>query len=415
MLKPSTTAPINSSSFQFEPKRATYSPINALTLAKICELTYCEGKCEGSRKDECEAKWRVEVETQIKQGWSFPNCHILSPNDEDTQGFIMGNQDVIILAFRGTTNIQDWRTNLKIGQASVCVGKVHAGFWKALNVVWSEIIKTIHSFRDKEQPIFVTGHSLGGALATLATAKLLGLCEPCNAGCIADMALATERHCTLQTRDALRLTGDSNKSDCVKGLYTFGSPRVGDSKFTTWFDNQFKTSTFRFVNNCDIVTQVALKKTFGSSFEYDHVGLIYYFDGTGRLFDQILPWKYFKFRFRLQVKAEMIWQGCKCWSKAQMDSLEADVQPPSSHADTDHESQFKETDLQIPWLNGVMHLLTKLADHEIEKYVSCLEPYPQPTSIVQAPNFASQVVKVAEQVKQLPKTLRAITPRSTGC
>jgi len=47
--------------------------------------------------------------------------------------------------------------------------------------------------------MIVTGHSLGGAIATLAVAELI------------------------------------SKGIQVDNLYTFGSPRVGDSNFISWF------------------------------------------------------------------------------------------------------------------------------------------------------------------------------------
>ena len=76
-------------------------------------------------------------------------------------------------------------------------GKVHLGIATALDFVWD-------SFKDRisaDRPLFITGHSLGGGLATLAAARLS------------------------QGRD-------------VHGVYTFGSPRVGDSEFAQQFQTE---------------------------------------------------------------------------------------------------------------------------------------------------------------------------------
>ena len=63
----------------------------------------------------------------------------------------------------------------------------------------------------------ITGHSLGGALATHAAAHLL------SQGINVDM------------------------------LYTFGSPRVGDNKFSTWFDALLKNTKVRVTHGRDPV------------------------------------------------------------------------------------------------------------------------------------------------------------------
>lgn len=64
----------------------------------------------------------------------------------------------------------------------------------------------------------MTGHSLGGALATHAAIQLLSENIP------------------------------------VDQFYTFGSPRVGDNKFSTWFDSYLKTNNrFRVTHGRDPV------------------------------------------------------------------------------------------------------------------------------------------------------------------
>jgi triacylglycerol lipase len=62
----------------------------------------------------------------------------------------------------------------------------------------------------------------------------------------------------------------------VNGLYTFGQPRVGDNRFTGNFDQRFKTKTFRFVNDADIVTRIPPR-----SLGYLTEGQLVYFDGNG--------------------------------------------------------------------------------------------------------------------------------------
>ena len=50
--------------------------------------------------------------------------------------------------------------------------KVHRGFNAALKSVWTDVVAEIRRLRTNNQTIWVTDHSLGGALATLAAARL---------------------------------------------------------------------------------------------------------------------------------------------------------------------------------------------------------------------------------------------------
>jgi len=87
----------------------------------------------------------------------------------DTQAAVMADDDRCILAFRGTESIADWLTDMDVFKEPGVYGRVHQGFQGALNDVWPEIAPVLAGLSDRE--LFVTGHSLGAALATLATAE----------------------------------------------------------------------------------------------------------------------------------------------------------------------------------------------------------------------------------------------------
>lgn len=97
-------------------------------------------------------------------------------------------------------------------------GRVHSGFKTALEEVWNVLQPEIARLQTQDVKIWLTGHSLGAALATLAADRLPD----------------------------------------VQGLYTFGSPRLGDRDFQA----HFRVPAYRVVNGDDIVPTVPGKGPF---------------------------------------------------------------------------------------------------------------------------------------------------------
>ena len=117
--------------------------------------------------------------------------------DKDgTQVYCWLDNNIACVAFRGTepTQWSDIKADLKIRKVKCPTGFVHRGFRDALNEVWDDVSKWLTA--QKKEDVFFTGHSLGGALATLAAS----------------------RWNTITTH-----------------LYTYGSPRVGGRKFVKSF------------------------------------------------------------------------------------------------------------------------------------------------------------------------------------
>ena len=170
-------------------------------------------------------------------------------NRSGTQCFIASNSRFAIIAFRGSEiwkrnerfdpgqAIADFKTNIDIRLSDwIRGGRVHSGFKAALDDVWEEMLPEIKILEAQGIKIWVTGHSLGAALATLAADRLLD----------------------------------------VQGLYTFGSPRVGDQEF----QSRFQLKAFRVVNGNDIVTSMPAKNP------YHHVGELKFIDPKGGIKDQ---------------------------------------------------------------------------------------------------------------------------------
>jgi predicted lipase len=113
-------------------------------------------------------------------------------------------------------------------------GTVHCGFCEAYGHVEAQIRKTIADlYFQMPRQIYITGHSLGGALANIAALDLTNY--------MSDLA---EKYPSAPF-DRFKVTG----------LYTFGAPRVFDANGASFMDEKVKQH-FRFVFGNDLVVKV---------------------------------------------------------------------------------------------------------------------------------------------------------------
>jgi pimeloyl-ACP methyl ester carboxylesterase len=168
----------------------------------------------------------------------------------DTQGFVLRDQHkhspYIIIAFRGTDvswKMEGWRTSLiaTLGTAPWLKVKhkrlkAHLGFVRAYGAVRAEVVAAVKDV--KPDRIYVTGYSMGAALATLAALHI--------------QARFPSLHVT---------------------MYSFASPCIGDHDFARVYDETVPDS-HRVVHDGDLVPDLRLlfEHELPVRFECYHVG-----------------------------------------------------------------------------------------------------------------------------------------------
>jgi triacylglycerol lipase len=211
------------------------TPEQLLTFAKIAATTYDNPK---DSKNKFKAL-----------GYSIVEFFDI----DGAQAYLLKGVDAHVLSFRGTevTQKSDVLADLKAGKnVEASGGKVHVGFKGEINKVWPAITKSLADI----DTLYITGHSLGAAMATIAASRI-------------------------QTK--------------VIALVTFGSPRAGNREFV----NKLAVTHYRVQNNCDDVTKVPF-----SLMGFAHHGTHTYMNFYGE-FRNLTPWQQVKDMIRSRLKA----------------------------------------------------------------------------------------------------------------
>jgi triacylglycerol lipase len=186
---------------QFRPEDASFNRANALYLAHASSIAYNRAPGAADRE-------RLGLTDAV----AFLN------KVTRTRGFLGVCDTHAVLAFRGTdpVTLPNWLTDfvVKLVEHEEYDGRVHYGFSSALKRTWDKIAAILEQVQDK--PLFLTGHSMGGALAVLTACRLAKIGRP---------PVAT---------------------------YTFGAPRIGDIAFC----EGYALPTYRVVNRLDLVPEM---------------------------------------------------------------------------------------------------------------------------------------------------------------
>lgn len=182
----------------------------------------------------------------------------------DTHAVIISSISRIIISFRGTTSLQNMRTDINMLFVQLrdlipsqnCeqrqpqtmyhwpMAKVHRGFAGAYQSLASNIIDRIRIlYAESDRPVFLTGHSLGGALAIICSLDL---------------------HVVLDIPTAKIIVS------------AFGSPRIGNFSFQKVYNSTLH-QTWRISIQRDLVTKLP-------KLGYYHVGKLAMITDSGDIF-----------------------------------------------------------------------------------------------------------------------------------
>ncbi|CAM9571037.1 unnamed protein product, partial [Discosporangium mesarthrocarpum] len=220
---PSTSIPHEwppvGSLYKVNPDAKGFSALNALYLARLSALVYSEAGV---------------VKQKVCDELGYTDFYWFGASGSN-QGFVAAQESIMVIIFRGTDAADDWWTNLNALRLTTPHGEIHKGFHDALEELWIDeagpdpvtatgplkggMLETIKALQagKNERPVFLGGHSLGGALASVAAARLALEVPEVN----------------------------------VSEVGTIGCPRVFDNNYAAVYDDVLEDKTFRVVNNND--------------------------------------------------------------------------------------------------------------------------------------------------------------------
>ena len=195
--------------------------------------------------------------------------HIIRDERTDTRAIILQSERFIIVAFRGTKSTENMKTDIKVAKVRLGsnlptlprrsmtnfqrielssewkLAEVHKGFIEAYRSVSEKVLKNVSDMisdrRIGQNAVYLCGHSLGGALATI---------------CSLDLALS------LDWKDVY--------------VSTFGSPRCGNLMWSRLYD-RVVPAHWRVAMRSDIVTTIP-------KMGYAHVGNLVALTSSGDMF-----------------------------------------------------------------------------------------------------------------------------------
>ncbi len=203
--------------------RAAYSDRTAAVMARLCELAYLSAGLPTRTKPGLLAPALPVEQTRsaLQSALDTVGLRLVAVfSHASTQAFLAICPEFAVLAFRGTATLADWGVDVDAVMAELALPNgrgsvwVHEGFLRAFKGCEGAIRAALEAHVPADLGLYITGHSLGGALAQIASAAL--------------------------------------ERDTLAACYTFGSPRVG----ALAFDTVVKCPHYRVVDHWDMVPTV---------------------------------------------------------------------------------------------------------------------------------------------------------------
>ncbi len=257
MKIPRTICPnFNRGTVKVAPYKTELHHGNAYWMARLSQTVYTN-EDESDKPDE--EKILNDLRSKDK---GFKS--IKSANKSSAQAMLVEHNDYLCMAFRGTDEVADWIDNLNAFPQEGLFGKFHRGFWGSVEDVWTIINGTYKRLNaEKQRPLFITGHSLGGAMATVAASRFI------------------------------------DKDLPFVSVYTFGQPRSMTRETARIFNSEAGSRCYRFQNNEDLVTRVPARLM-----GYSHVGKCLYIDEDKKIHRD--PGFWFKFVDLVQRAVDVV-------------------------------------------------------------------------------------------------------------
>ena len=230
---------------------------NAYWMARLSDEIYTEIEGERNTPDE-----QAILKSLKSDDVRFSSVSAVEAGN--TEAALIAHKDYLCMVFRGTDELKDWIDNIKISPTEKLFGEFHEGFWNTTEAIWDDLDqKYQEEFEKKKRPLFMTGHSLEGAMATIAAAKLADIDKP------------------------------------FTSVYTFGQPRAMTRETARTLNGECKARLFRFQNNNDIVPRVPPRKM-----GYGHAGNVLYISEEKKIHKD--PGRWFKFLDRIDGYMEAL-------------------------------------------------------------------------------------------------------------
>lgn len=226
---------------------------NIIEIAKLCSISYFNQDFMNKTFQEIDCIDVIDNRKVIKKCIRAPKLYSSS---KDCQVYIYEFQDTIYICFRGTESIDDLFTNIKIRQETFILPNFNQGYYPSVHQGFLEQFNSVKDLVSEEinleKKIIFCGHSLGGALASIASLYYSYLFNKLDFCCI-----------------------------------TFGSPRVGNYLFSRLFDYRIK-KCYRFINDRDPIPEII------SFWIYEHTKGYYLLKNNSNQTEEVSWYEYFK-------------------------------------------------------------------------------------------------------------------------